>query len=163
MPVILHESMWRQTLDKMCPDWRGKLSTPLQQLYFWRGWRVHHMGQGWSIGLRPAPRLLPLLFCKERSRGLQSLWRRIQSPPFPLQGRLERGRGGLVDNGREHGVHHVDYHIQRARDQVIMEWGQKEAFFHTYRFEEKTPMSVSWICFHCHGKSSEGPSDNSTP
>lgn len=77
--------------------------------------------------------------------------------PFCLLGKGEWGSGGLVGREKEQGGTTRWINIfNRGRDQAFIEWGQREAFSHTYRVWEKTEMSVSWICFHCHGKTAMG-------
>lgn len=145
----------------MRPDWRGKLARPLHRLYRWRGQCVRHMWQGWSMGLRGAPLLLPLLSTAHNQPGNEVLAHQssaeVSQIPFCLLGKGEWGSGGLVGREKEQGGTTRWINIfNGGRDQAFIEWGQREAFSHTYRVWEKTEMSVSWICFHCHGKAAMG-------
>lgn len=159
-PVIPHKSVNQWTFVKMCPDWRDKLSPPLHWLYHWRGHCVHHMEQGCSMGLRPASLLLPVLLAIHNQARDEVLpyqaSAEVSKIPFPLLGKAEWGSGISWAERKSRGNTRWINIFNRGRDQAFIEWGQKEAFSHTYRFWKKTEMSVSWICFHCHGKIAMG-------
>lgn len=159
--MIPRESVRCRALVKKCPGWRGKLALPLHWLYHWRGQCVHHMGQGWSIGLRRAPLLRPLLSTTHNQPGdevpaHQASAEVILDPPFPYLGRPSGAVGVSWAKRKSKGTTRWINIFNRGRDQAFIEDGQREAFSHTYRVWEKTGMSVSWICFHCHGKAAMG-------
>lgn len=70
------------------------------------------MGQGWSIGLCPAPLLLPLLFTTNNHPGDEVLAHQASAEvaqiPFPLLGKGEWGSGGLVGREKEQGDQQMD-------------------------------------------------------
>lgn len=110
----------------MCTDKRGKLSQPLHWLYHWRGQCVKHMGQGGSIGLRPAPLLLSPLsrgwstrtpgLCWSTSDPLSSIYLGRQSDVVGISW-TERRRE------RWHGDHQMDLHIQQKQRSSLF-WSQ---------------------------------------
>ena len=160
---FLHQWSHMRALMQMCPDWRGKLAPPLHWLYRWRGQCVHHMWQGWSIGLRPAPLLVPLLPIAHNQPGDEVLAHQAsaevapqEKPLSPTWGRESGAAGVSWAERKSRGTSRWINIFNRGRDQVFIEWGQREAFSHTCRVWEKTEMSVSWICFLCHGKAAIG-------
>lgn len=144
-----------ENVGENTPGLEKQAVPPLQPLYQWRGRSVRHMGQGWPMGLCPAPLLLPLYQKHEALAHRDG----TEVAKIPLSSRWVSG--GLVDREKEQGDHRMDYHIQRRQRSSLYRVRTEGGFLSHIQIGRDNSNECKLDLFPLSWKNSDGPRDNS--